>query len=121
MRCQPQPPRAGNRGLAQASSETLVDPSAPALGFVRIRVGMHCGPATGTVIGTLRPKYTLLGDTARPTNPPRPTRPTRPPGLPLCGLRPILGHPKSDSQYFLAWLRPMRLREIETPPIAAVD
>ena len=52
-------------GGTQAAARTVVDPENPARGFVSIRVGMHCGPATGTVIGSLRPKYTLLGDTVR--------------------------------------------------------
>ena len=50
----------------QAAGRTRVSLANPNLGYVQIRVGLHCGPVTGSVIGSLRPKYTLLGDTVCP-------------------------------------------------------
>ena len=47
----------------QATAGVLIDPDIPSKGHVQIRVGLACGPVTATVLGTRRPKYTLLGDT----------------------------------------------------------
>ena len=33
-------------------------------GAIHIRVGFHTGPIVGTLVGTTRRKYTLLGGTA---------------------------------------------------------
>ena len=57
--------RARVQPLLQVAGNTRVSLSDPTLGFVQIRAGLHCGPVTGSVVGSLRPKYTLLGDTAR--------------------------------------------------------
>ena len=47
----------------QAAQETLVDEDDPHThGHVQLRIGMHCGPVTGSVIGLQSLKYTLLGD-----------------------------------------------------------
>eukprot|EP00163_Fabomonas_tropica_P006434 TRINITY_DN1599_c0_g1_i2.p1 TRINITY_DN1599_c0_g1~~TRINITY_DN1599_c0_g1_i2.p1 ORF type:complete len:804 (-),score=238.09 TRINITY_DN1599_c0_g1_i2:16-2427(-) len=35
----------------------------PSSGRIQMRIGAHCGPVSGTVIGSTHPKYTLLGDT----------------------------------------------------------
>ncbi|CAG9460527.1 unnamed protein product [Pedinophyceae sp. YPF-701] len=48
----------------RAAAEEQVDPEHPDLGHVRLRVGIHLGPATGSVIGGRgRPRYSLFGDT----------------------------------------------------------
>ena len=48
----------------KAARGTLIDEEHPDLfGSVPIRVGMHCGPVAGSVIGSQNLKYTLIGDT----------------------------------------------------------
>lgn len=44
-------------------AEALKDAAQSEHGGVEIRVGLHAGPLVGGVIGTGRPKYTLLGRT----------------------------------------------------------
>lgn len=47
----------------KAANKTLVDLNDPARGYVQLRVGFHPGPLSAAVVGTMRPKYTVLGDT----------------------------------------------------------
>ncbi len=47
----------------RAAGETLIDEHEPASRRIQLRIGMHCGPVTGNVIGSQNLKYTLLGDT----------------------------------------------------------
>ena len=47
----------------QAAERTLVDADAPELGTLQIRVGFHCGPAVGAVVGDANLKFSLYGDT----------------------------------------------------------
>ncbi len=56
--CRPSP-------QVRAASETLVDEADPSKGSLSIRCGIHSGAIVGTLIGQLRPKYTLLGGALR--------------------------------------------------------
>jgi class 3 adenylate cyclase len=48
----------------KAARETCIDEEHPDLfGCIPIRIGMHCGPVAGSVIGSQNLKYTLIGDT----------------------------------------------------------
>ena len=48
----------------EAAADTRIDEDAPAgSGCVQIRIGMHCGPVSGTVVGPQHLKYTLMGET----------------------------------------------------------
>ena len=44
---------------ARAARETLVDSDDPALGAVRIRVGIHSGPIVANVVGPRSPRPAL--------------------------------------------------------------
>lgn len=46
-----------------AASKTLIDLNDPSRGHVKLRIGFHPGPLSAAVVGTMRPKYTVLGDT----------------------------------------------------------
>ena len=46
-----------------AANATLVDVDDPDKGFVNIRAGFHTGAVVASVIGNLKPKYTLFGAT----------------------------------------------------------
>ena len=46
-----------------AAKDTLLDADDASYGAVKVRVGMHVGQVVGVLIGAMRPKYTLLGDT----------------------------------------------------------
>ena len=48
--------------LVQAARSCMVDPRNPKLGYVKIRVGIDTGSATGYCVSSSRPKYTLVGD-----------------------------------------------------------
>jgi class 3 adenylate cyclase len=48
----------------EAAADTPVDEDAPAgSGCVQIRIGIHCGPVSGNVVGSQNLKYTLMGET----------------------------------------------------------
>ncbi|CAJ1963239.1 unnamed protein product [Cylindrotheca closterium] len=50
-------------GICKAASETLIDEDDPSVGYLKIRVGFHCGPVVSNVVGSLNPRYGLFGDT----------------------------------------------------------
>lgn len=52
-----------SQGAVLAAKETLIDEDKPELGHVRIRVGFHSGSVVASIVGTTKPKYSLLGDT----------------------------------------------------------
>ena len=39
-----------------------IDPNVPTSNYMRLRVGMHCGPVIATVLGSNAPRFCLLGD-----------------------------------------------------------
>lgn len=47
----------------EAASKTLIDEDDPKMGCIKIRVGFHSGPVVSNVIGSLNPRYSLVGDT----------------------------------------------------------
>ena len=51
------------RDVLAAASRTPVDWERPELGSVSLRIGFHCGPVIACVVGTVRLRYTLFGDT----------------------------------------------------------
>ena len=46
-----------------AAAATPIDPAAPGLGAVLLRIGLHSGPCSAGVVGRDHPKFTLFGDT----------------------------------------------------------
>mmetsp|Transcript_21523 Transcript_21523/g.56082 ORF Transcript_21523/g.56082 Transcript_21523/m.56082 type:complete len:1201 (+) Transcript_21523:90-3692(+) len=49
-------------GCCAAANEEPVCLSRPDMGFIHIRVGIHTGPVTGAVVGTLNRRFCLFGD-----------------------------------------------------------
>ncbi|KAF5843324.1 hypothetical protein DUNSADRAFT_17902 [Dunaliella salina] len=50
-------------GCVAAANQELICPARPELGHIHIRVGVHCGPVMGAVVGTLNRRFGLFGDT----------------------------------------------------------
>jgi class 3 adenylate cyclase len=48
--------------MLAAARTTLIDEEDPAGGCVSIRVGLHCGPVEGFVVGAHSGRYTLMGE-----------------------------------------------------------
>jgi class 3 adenylate cyclase len=46
-----------------AAAATPIDPAAPELGTVVLRIGLHSGSCSAGVVGRDNPKFTLFGDT----------------------------------------------------------
>ena len=49
--------------IAQAAQETPLDAENPDWGFVQLRIAFHSGPVEAKVVGTVTPRYSLLGET----------------------------------------------------------
>mmetsp|Transcript_10342 Transcript_10342/g.22762 ORF Transcript_10342/g.22762 Transcript_10342/m.22762 type:complete len:1423 (+) Transcript_10342:125-4393(+) len=50
-------------GMVREASKILIDEEDPSKGHLRVRVGLHSGPVVSNVIGSLNPRYSLVGDT----------------------------------------------------------
>lgn len=51
--------------VARMARTVPISDEDPSLGNIRIRVGLHCGPAVACVIGGQRPRLSFYGDTVR--------------------------------------------------------
>ena len=49
--------------MINEASKILIDEDSPERGFVKLRAGFHSGSVVTNVIGDLRPRYGLFGDT----------------------------------------------------------
>ena len=49
--------------MINEASTILINEDLPEGGFVKLRAGFHSGPVVTNVIGDLRPRYGLFGDT----------------------------------------------------------